>query len=359
VREAFIETDVPLLGETAWSRSMTFNGAVRLANYEGSGNVWAWKAGLDWQITNELRLRGTRSRDVRAGTLSERFDTSRGPGNVDDPLDNTPNTYPISVITGGNPEVDPELADTLTFGVVYQPSWFEGASFSIDAYDIDIKGAIGQLGAQQIVDQCNRGATQLCGYIERDGTGTISLIYNLFINTDRTHTRGIDFESTYRRPISLFGGAESMNIRLLTSYVDELSTQLAGAAKIDRAGQTGLANGAPDWQASLSLGYDRGPFSGTLQGRYINAGLYDATWRTGVEIDDNTIDSFFLTNLQLGYEGDFTTDVSYKVSLNVNNLLDVDPPLVAAFGFTGSTATNSGLFDIYGRRYTLGIKVRF
>lgn len=363
VREAFVELQMPLLGQTAFSRSLDFNSAVRLADYEGSGQVWAWKAGLDWQITDEFRLRGTRSRDIRAGTLSERFDTSRGPGNVDDPLDNTPNTYPVSVITGGNPDVDPELADTLTVGFVYQPAWFEGFSTSVDAYDIDIKGAIGQLGAQQIVDQCNLGATQVCAYIERDASNQISLIYNLFINTDRTHTRGIDVESTYRRPISLLGGgAERMSVRLLTSYVDELSTQLAGAAKIDRAGQTGLTNtngNGPDWQASLSLGYENGPFSGTLQGRYINAGLYDATYTTGVDIDDNTIDSYFLTNLQLGYDGSFTEDVRYKVSFNVNNVFDVDPPLVASFGFTGSQATNSSLFDIYGRRYTLGVKVMF
>ncbi|MET0293136.1 MAG: TonB-dependent receptor, partial [Steroidobacteraceae bacterium] len=339
VREAFIETEVPLLGETALSRSLSFNGAVRLANYEGSGNVWAWKAGIDWQVTDELRVRGTRSRDVRAGSLSERFDTSRGPGNVDDPLDNTPNMYPISVISGGNPQVNPELADTLTFGVVYRPAWIEGASFSVDAYDIDIKGAIGQLGAQQIVDQCFRGATQLCGYIERDASNTITLVQNLFINTDKTHTRGIDVESSYRRPISLFGGAENINVRLLATYIDTLETQLAGAAPIDRVGQTGLAGGSPEWQGSLSLGYDNGPYSATLQGRYIDSGLYDATWRQGVEIDDNTIASFFLTNLQLGYEGELTS-AKYRVTFNVNNLFDKDPPLVGSFGFTGSLATN-------------------
>lgn len=359
VREAFIEADIPLLGQTALSRSLNFNAAVRLADYEGSGNVWAWKTGLDWQITDQLRLRATRSRDIRAGTLSERFDTSRGPGNVDDPLDDTPNTYPITVISGGNPEVDPELADTLTFGFVYQPSWLEGTSFSIDAYDIDIKGAIGQLGAQQIVDQCFLGATQLCGYIQRDSAGVISLVENLFINTDKSHTRGIDLEAIYRRPVSMFGVSERINVRLLATYIDKLETQLAGAAPIDRVGQTGLAGGAPKWQGSLSLGYDNGPFSATLQNRYIHTGLYDATWQTGVQIDNNEIASFFLTNLQLGYEGELRSSGKYRVTLNVNNLFDKDPPLVASFGFTGSQATNSSLFDIYGRRYTLGVRFTF
>jgi outer membrane receptor protein involved in Fe transport len=358
VRELFVEADLPLLGETAFSKSLALNTAVRLADYEGSGNVWAWKAGLDWQVTDEIRVRGTRSRDIRAGTLSERFDTSRGPGNVDDPLDNTTNTYPITVISGGNPEVDPELADTLTFGVVYRPAWLDGASFSVDAYDIDIKGAIGQLGAQQIVDQCNRGATVLCGFIQRDSANTITLVENLFINTDKTHTRGIDFESSYRRPIEWFGGGEQLNVRLLATYIGLLETQIGGVVT-NRVDQTGLAGGSAKWQGSLSLGYERGPFSGTLQGRYIDSGVYDATYRTGIEIDDNEIASFFLTNLQLGYEGEMSETAKYRVTFNVNNLFDKDPPLVASFGFTGSQATNSGLFDIYGRRYTLGVKFMF
>src|SRR5690606_379163 len=151
--------------------SLELNAAVRFADYEGSGGVWAWKGGLDWQVTDDVRLRITRSRDVRAGTLSERFDTSRGPGNVTDPLSGSAEQDAISVISGGNPEVDPEEADTLTFGLVYQPSWLSGLAISVDAFDIDIKDAIGQLGAQNIVDQCHAGATQLCRFIERGADG--------------------------------------------------------------------------------------------------------------------------------------------------------------------------------------------
>ncbi|MBX5460867.1 MAG: TonB-dependent receptor [Steroidobacteraceae bacterium] len=359
VKEVFAEMQMPLLGETALTRSLEVNTAVRFADYEGSGGVWAWKAGLDWQVTDALRFRFTRSRDVRAGTLSERFDSSRGPGNVTDPTTGSATPYAISVIAGGNPEVDPEKADTVTFGVVYQPAWLEGFAVSVDAFDIDIDGAIGQLGAQEIVDQCYAGATQLCQYIERGEDGFISIVKNLFINTDQSKTRGIDLEASYTRPLELFGGGESLSARLLTTFIDELSTTQAGAAKVDRAGQTGVAGGAPDWQATLSLTYERGAFSATLQERYIASGLYDATWIEGVDIDDNTVDASLITNLQLAYNGDLTDRGTYRVSLNVSNLLDEDPPLAAAWGFTGSRDTNSSLFDIYGRRYTLGVRFNF
>ena len=272
VREAFTELQLPLLSEKPLVRSLDLNTAVRYAYYEGSGGVWAWKAGLDWSITSDLRFRLTRSRDVRAGTLSERFDTSRGPGNVVDPQSGSSVQYAISVVAGGNPNVNPEDADTLTFGLVYRPSWLEGFGMSVDAFDVKIAGAIGQLGAQAIVDQCRLGATQLCSYIVRGSDGFISTVSNLFINTAESRARGMDFELSYARPVALFGGNEQIRTRLLASYVTELSTTQSGAAKVDRAGQTGLQGGAPDLQGTFSLSYERGPLSATVQERYIASG---------------------------------------------------------------------------------------
>lgn len=97
----------------------------------------------------------------------------------------------------------------------------------------------------------------------------------------------------------------------------------------------------------------------TLQERYICDGTYDSRWTEGVQIDDNTIDASLITNLQLAYGRDLPGSGSYRVSLNVSNLFDEDPPLAPAFGFTGSTQTNSSLFDVYGRRYTLGVRFNF
>ena len=43
----------------------------------------------------------------------------------------------------------------------------------------------------------------------------------------------------------------------------------------------------------------------------------------------------------------------------MDNVLNKDPPMAPTFGFTGSTYTNPSLFDIYGRRFTLGVKVSY
>jgi hypothetical protein len=109
----------------------------------------------------------------------------------------------------------------------------------------------------------------------------------------------------------------------------------------------------------LTVQYDRDAFGAAVEERYINHGTYDSTWRQGVDIDNNHVPSVAYTNLELTYRPLRGNRVTAEVYLDVTNLLDRDPPRAAAFVFTGSTYTNTQLFDIYGRRYTLGARVQF
>src|SRR5262249_33050550 len=138
VKEAFAESLIPLVSNVPSVKQLNFAPGVRWADYEGSGSIWGYKGGLDWEINNQVRVRGTYSRDVRAATLAERFDRQRASGAVtDDPV--AGGSYRFSQTNGGNPAVAPEKADTLTAGIVYQPTWFDGFSVTLDWYDIKIK----------------------------------------------------------------------------------------------------------------------------------------------------------------------------------------------------------------------------
>jgi hypothetical protein len=46
------------------------------------------------------------------------------------------------VLTGGNPGLKPEEADTLTFGVVFEPAFAPGLALGLEYYKIDITKAI-------------------------------------------------------------------------------------------------------------------------------------------------------------------------------------------------------------------------
>jgi outer membrane receptor protein involved in Fe transport len=357
VWELFAENDLPLVRGGPGLRRIDLNSAMRYAWYSGSGGVLAWKGGIDWRLSRELRLRATRSRDIRAGSLSERFDSSGVGGVVNDPFRAGNPSTPIIGVRSGSPAIDPEKADTLTFGGVYQPAFVPGLSMSADYYDIRIGDAIASLGVQAIVDRCFEGDARFCPQILRDaGSGLIVAVNNSFQNIAEARSRGIDAELSLRRRISLFGGAEGIALRVFANRTLESSTTNIGQATVDRVGQTGLPGGAPRWQANLTFAYERGPLQLTLQERIISRGTYSATYGPGA-IDDNRVGGAAYTNLRASWR--FGEDPqSLLLFFNVNNLFDRDPPLAADWGFVGSIPTNEGLFDVIGRRYTIGVRLR-
>src|SRR5690606_32728977 len=107
-------------------------------------------------------------------------------------------TYQITLFNGGNPNLEPEEADTMTVGVVFQPSynnWLDGFQVSLDWYSIQVDGLVGSLGQQRIVDECFAGNTTQCQYIERDpASGQVNRVFNVFQNINAAKVSGVDAE---------------------------------------------------------------------------------------------------------------------------------------------------------------------
>jgi outer membrane receptor protein involved in Fe transport len=374
VQEGFVEFDVPLLADLPLVQLLSTNWAARYANYSGSGGVWAYKAGVDWQVIDPIRLRGTFSRDTRAAALYERFDQTRGGANINDSQTGL-GSYSIASFTLGNPEVDPELADTFTFGAIYQPSGFlEGFQASIDYYSIEVQDAIATLTAQQIYDRCygiNGSLLEpdLCQYIVRNpSTNRVERVESTFLNLQTLAISGVDLEARYSRDMNLFRtGDERMNLRFFASWLEENSVQTSGGTVDDRAGQVGNGQSLPEYKLTANLTYDAGPLSIFLQERYISDGITDRTLIestgriTGRQtVDDNDVDSVLYTDLGVTYELPTNDGPTVSVFTNVTNLLDQEPPYApGVVGRTGTTEFNDGLHDTVGRRFVAGVRVRY
>lgn len=354
VWEAFGEALVPLLRDLRLIERLDLHAAVRGSHYSGSGAIPAWKAGIDWQITGALRLRTTRSRDVRAGSLSERYDsTAAGTTITDRVLADAP-VYAVVGQREGNPEVEPEKSDTTTAGFVLQPGgWASGLSVSADYYDIHIRDAIGTWGVQNIINGCAEDVALACSLIERSAeTGLITRVSNRILNLERARSRGIDMELSWRGMVDWFGG-DSLAVRLFANRTLESSTTNAIGQLVDRAGQTGLFGGAPRLQANLSIAWARGPLQLALSERYISSGSYNATYSTA-DIDRRHVRSAAYTALQASWRLMPGSDL--RLYFNVQNVFDEAPPIAPDWGFGGSMPTNEGLFDVLGRRYVLGVR---
>jgi iron complex outermembrane recepter protein len=353
--EVFAETLLPLVSGAPGVEQLDLTLAARYADYEGSGGIWAWKTGLDWQVTESVRLRTTLSRDIRAATLSERFDRQGVGSSVMDPQFNR-ESYTMTQIIGGNPNLNPEEADTLAFGVVWQPEQIEGLSLSADYYEIDIAGALAQIGVQVLTDQCFAGNAASCSKITRDpATNRITVVENLYVNQDAARVVGTDLELGYTMQL---GGGGTLSARVLATWLNENSTTSLGAAKRDVAGETGDGS-LPEFKSTTYLRYNKGRFGLFAQERFIGSGSLDFDDIEGVTIDDNSVDSRYYTDMGVTWDGG-GANLEWQLFLNVQNLFDRDPPVAASWAqFSGTRVTNDRLFDFYGRRFVVGVDLNF
>jgi outer membrane receptor protein involved in Fe transport len=122
VKELYGELALPVAADRPFIKALDLNAAVRLTDYSTSGQVVTWKLGGVWKPVQDLTLRLTRSRDIRAPNILELFSGGvAGNATVIDPK--TGATVPFLGYTRGNPDLKPEKANTLTFGMVCsQPS---------------------------------------------------------------------------------------------------------------------------------------------------------------------------------------------------------------------------------------------
>jgi iron complex outermembrane receptor protein len=352
VSEAFAEFALPILRDKTAFKSLNFDAAVRATDYSGSGNVMTWKGGLTWDITESVRLRTTRSRDIRAPNLGELFGTS----NVNfvtlrDPFRGT--TVNVPEITRGNSVLEPEEADTVTAGIVLTPGFLPGFRFSVDYYDIQFDNAVTILTSQDTLDRCFAGNTDLCQFATRNSAGLLTQMVRTQVNVAQATTTGYDLEAGY----TFEAGGGSVTIRGLATYVDELSTA-NGGVKVDRAGEVGGTNvGLPNWRYNISGTWERGPLSLYGQYRYVGGGKYDNTF-TARDINDNSVDSASYVDLTAQYSLVDDGRRSIQLFAVVNNVFNEEPPITPSNSFV-SFQTNPVLYDVIGRMYSVGARFRF
>jgi len=187
-------------------------------------------------------------------------------------------------------------------------------------------------------------------------------VRNEYLNVSRAEVSGTDLELDYQHGIHLLGGgAERFSARLIGSYLAENSVTNQAVGTIDYAGQVGDGFNLPRFQLFSDLSYTNGPYQFLVQERFIGRGRVDVTYVQGVDIDRNTVPSIAYTDLNLKYTraagGGWPSIELYG---HVTNLFDRAPPVVANYtDFTGATPTNKTVYDVLGRRFTVGITVKF
>ena len=405
-KELYAEAAVPLLRDLPFIKSLELELGARMADYDTVGKVYAYKAGGSWEPVESLRLRGLYQRAVRAPNVFELFQANdQGFPGVVDPCStrNLTTGDPITLSAGrrnfctaqlgvdpvttgfvaqntqtesfffGNPNLSEEKSDTVTLGVVWQPTFVPGLSMSLDYYDISVEDYIGTIkgGVSGIVGDCFAAGDAASGttgaavssiaacndpgiglpLIFRDAAGNLKARAPLG-NVSELKTSGLDFSTRYGWNVPWAGGfwGEKLDIALNLTYLD--SYELDGIEYKGTAGAYNISTSLPEYKGNISLGYDFGPVRVNYSGTYIasmdNQGNIPAFEDGGYA----GTDSYWYHDVSASYN----FNDSVEIFGGVRNLADKEPPV---FDNANDGNTDPNTFDVVGRYFFVGARLKY
>jgi outer membrane receptor protein involved in Fe transport len=402
VVEVFGEMLVPLADTRPFADFLALELGARYSDYKNAGDSETWKAGFDWRPISSLRFRGMFQRSVRAPNLLEAFQEQGselgtfanfpeddpcsvesdpvGAGNVEKciatglPADQigvfsaspTETTY----LFGGNPALVPEEADTLTLGVVIAPEAWPNLQVAVDYFELELEGSIGDLNARSACfDSANNGNI-FCDRMTRDPISyNVSEINETNINRGASRTTGFDTQVNvgFELPGALAIGDSfaDLDVDVIWTHVSELSTQqTVFGSKLECAGFYGW----PCWEDTSTHPKDRV----TTNFSYASGDLMiNLTWQWIDKVDNAAPKAsgdfgFPDPELAIPYvkqKNYLDLGISYRFSDNIEahlmvaNLTDTEAPLMADQVWDQNTDTS--MYDIYGRSYTLAFSLNY
>ncbi len=402
VAEVFGEIQIPLADDQPWAYSASIDAAYRRSEYANFGTD-TYKIGGDYAPIEDIRFRASYSRAVRAPNVINLF-SAQGLGLFDiarDPCDAT--TGPVAAgcigagahqvtaaestsgalnspagqynqLTGGNPNLNPEEADTFTYGVVFQPSFVPRFNISVDYFKIEVAQAIQTVGAANTLNLCYvSGDAAACSRINRNTSNGALWIGNGFVqnlnnNIGGLQTAGVDVNANYGFEFDDLGMANmgSMQLSFVGTWLEELvfdSGTGGPGAVVDCAGRFGSICGTsnPEWRhrsrATWVTPWDI-DISGTW--RYYGEANNDAqteTYPGNVVVP--RLDRRFEAENYFDLAATWQLMETVRLRAGVNNVFDNDPQISYNVGTTGNGNTYPQLYDALGRYFFFGVTANF
>ena len=404
VDEYAAQIDVPLLADVPLIHKLNIGGAFRRSDYTTSGSVDSYEGDLRWEPIDSLLIRGGYQRAVRAPNIGELFAAASGaqiafgtpPAAIGDPCDirSTARTgangasvrglclaqgipgavidtyvFPTTAtagVTQGNPDLQPETANTYNFGLSWtsrsSSQLLGGLSASVDYYSIEIKDVISVVPGLSALSKCYNldgsnpeysATNQFCQLLTRDANGLLQLIETPYLNLGGLKTEGVDLQLDW---VVELNDRWTAHFNTAVGYLLDYSVQtLPGSAFQDFTGTNTIAanhtvsNSFPEWKALTTVGIGFGPLSTSVRWRWQDA-MEDVTSVTTPATPGKGVATYNLFDFFASY--DFNTN--WQLRMGVTNLTDEGPVTVSS----SQTGTDTAVFDVLGRSYYMGVRVR-
>jgi outer membrane receptor protein involved in Fe transport len=403
--ELYVEALVPILRDAPAAQSLDLTVGYRYADYSSAGGVSSYKSELSWQPIEVLRLRGSYQRAVRAPNISELFSPQNlnfpsiagvgDPcsadnilrsgadgilGTADDPSNRAqvesicvaqgiPAGAPLNAfvysasqvegLSGGNPDLQEETADTYSVGVVFQSNsdgLFSDFQVSLDYFDIQISDAISSVAAGTFIERCYKPEFNpnydpnnfYCGLFERDVTGSITRALEAQANLAAIETSGLDIQIDWRFDL----GPGRLALNWVAAYTDSWKQQnLPGEAFEEFAGTAGdtVAAAFPEWKWTFGVGYQWQGLNTSLRWRFVDG-------MTDQNIEEFKLPSQDYFDLTASYAFEDGMAKGLTVRAGITNLTDEDPVIYPSYV---QANTDPSQYDVLGRRYFLALNYKF
>jgi len=387
--EYFGELRLPLLKDMAFTRSLELGAAFRSSDYSTVGKTDTYSLNMVWRPIDDITLRATRGKAVRIPTLSENFSPASQTfaNSFVDPCsatviaaltdttvraNRTKNCVELGIPAGtvisyssgipgknaGNPFLLPETSFTSTVSLVLTPRFLPKATLVLDYYEIEIKDVIASVSAQTAANQCVSEANlnpAICATTTRTGAtppgtapayGIIDFIQGS-VNYSKLYTRGIDYQLFYRTDSNLsfrlsgnylFDWRNHNNISAPATYV-----RGEGYVALPRTRFSLTTEWQPNEKLSLqwNADYQRSQYLLNVNTLGGNDDVYEDVnfYETGSFVQHD-LSARFLATDNLAIRG------------GVVNALDKKPAK-----WLGNTGDDN--FDLFGRRYFVGVNYSF
>lgn len=377
VTEFFTEIEIPILRDSPLGKDLTINGGYRYTDYSSYGGDDTYKLGVNWQITDLFRIRGTKGTSFRAPALYELYlgDQSGFLSTFSvDPCVNwgDPNTsanvaancaaqglapdFPdggapsVKIVTGGGRDLKAETSDSWTAGIVLTPDVLN-TSFAVTMFDIQIENTVANPSAGYLAFRCydsENFSSPFCNRVgPRDEFGFITEVNDSPINIGRLRSRGVDYDILFQKDFASF----DLSIDVTATQLLEQDRELFGTVT-DFHGKFGY----PEWAANADIRVDYKDFTAFWGLNYVGSSA--ETGANPLRYCDAP--SQIYNNVSLRY----VSENKFEITGTIRNLLNKQPPTIS--GGCGSetasvifnTIPGAG-YDLFGRAFTLRVAKGF
>jgi len=393
VNEAYAELRAPLVADVPGIALLDLNAAGRVSDYSFLDPELTGKFGGRYKPVDDLVLRASYGMGFRAPSIGELFaSASRFDAVLSDPCSNftraevpeavrrrcvmkgvpadgsyTQLNQQISVITGGNPKLEPERSKSLNVSLAYSPKQLQDQRISdrldieLSYWDIRLDNAITALNAQIQLDRCIIGGDDsLCAGIDRTALGGINRFANQLQNIGGIETRGLDLAFAFQTKMLAFG---RLRASWLTSYMLDYWEKIPTANGVQKVKLEGRVSGTPErafpkLKSNLVLEWLYDQVGVSFVTRYIHSvreecrdlaefeGTCSDPNRTDDALSTNKLAPIVYNDLRLVWLPKF--DSRLTITAGVNNIFNVDPPACYSCALNGFNPATYDIPGIYG-----------